>query len=157
MMSQYPHTRRSRFTVKLLLTVPLLIASGTRMAAAQFPEIDNTTRAMWLLDGEVIDRKTGKRIGDFVVTPGSLSTNDRGQTRVRWRENLARTMKNGQLRWPRTSGFSEMRFRVTAEGYLPFITHRIRRGGPYTRLRLRVDPVSGQTPPTRPDVNEPRR
>lgn len=125
--------------------------------ALPFEGVDNATRAKWLLDGNVIDAKTGKPIERFLVTPGTRTIDDQGETQIRWRENLAKKMSDGLLRWPRTSGFSEMRFKVTADGYRPLVTHSVRRGGPHTRVRIRLMPVNLETNPTLRDEAAKRR
>jgi hypothetical protein len=102
--------------------------------------IDAATRAMWLIDGRVVDARSGQPIESFTVTPGTLSQDDQGRTTIRWRENLERDMEAGRLRWPRTSGFSVMRFRIRADGYHPALTPTIRRGGPHLRLNARLRP-----------------
>jgi hypothetical protein len=125
-----------------LSLIAVLIAGGEafpqRPPMVDLDSIDAATRAMWLIDGSVVDAATGESIPNFTVTPGSLSTDDEGKTTVRWRDNLSRDMADGRFQWPRTSGFSLMRFRVTAEGYRPAITHRIWRGGPHTRIHVRL-------------------
>lgn len=103
--------------------------------------VDAATRSMWLIDGIVVDAETSRPITDFAVTPATISTDDRGRTKLRWRDNLKRQMNSGRLRWPRTSGFSVMRFRVTAPGYRPAITQRIWRGGPHTQIKVRLKPA----------------
>ncbi|PAY19803.1 hypothetical protein CKO51_09360 [Rhodopirellula sp. SM50] len=115
-------------------------------AAEELPPIesvDAATRSMWLIDGVVVDSVSSQPIPDFTVTPGSLSTDDTGRSTVRWRDNLKREMTAGRLRWPRTSGFSVMRFRVTAQGYRPAVTQRIWRGGPHTQIKVRLVPIDG--------------
>jgi hypothetical protein len=103
--------------------------------------VDAATRSMWLMDGVVLDATSLRPLKDFSVTPGTLSTDQHQRTSLRWRENLKREMKDGRLRWPRTSGFSVMRFRVTADGYNPAVTQRIWRGGPHTRIQVRMKPI----------------
>lgn len=100
--------------------------------------VDAATRSMWLIDGTVIDADTSEKIKKFTVTPGSLSTDESGKSTIRWRSNLKREMTDGRLRWPRTSGFSVMRFQVTADSYVPITTQRIWRGGPHTRIVVRM-------------------
>ncbi|MCO8120436.1 hypothetical protein NHH03_01710 [Stieleria sp. TO1_6] len=114
--------------------------AGADAASPPVPieSVDATTRATWLIDGMVIDAQTEQPIQSFVVTPGSLSVDDQGRSSVRWRANLNREMKQGMLQWPRTSGFSVMRFRITADGYLPVVTQQIHRGGPHTRMKLKL-------------------
>lgn len=118
--------------------------ADTDSSASESPpslqDIDASTRAKWLIDGAVVDTVTGKAIKQFIVTPGTTSLDDAtGQTTIRWRDNLKRSMSDGRLQWPRTSGFSVMRFRIDADGYRPIITHEIWRGGPYTRIKVRMD------------------
>ncbi|WP_182870822.1 hypothetical protein [Stieleria mannarensis] len=136
---------RTRFLNRLAALSILSVSwAGGWSAAEDLPPIesvDAATRAMWLIDGGVIDSVTSEPIGDFIVTPGSLSVDDSGRSTVRWRDNLKREMKAGRLRWPRTSGFSVMRFRVTADGYRPAVTQRIWRGGPHTQIMVRLVPV----------------
>ena len=123
---------------------PSVIAQGAPKGTDPLPPlqtVDAATRSMWLIDGLVIDKQTGRRINRFVVTPGSLSADENGKSAVRWRDNLKREMKAGRLRWPRTSGFSVMRFRVTAEGYRPAMTQKVWRGGPHIRIRVVMAPV----------------
>ncbi|MCS7470387.1 hypothetical protein NZK35_27370 [Stieleria sp. ICT_E10.1] len=110
---------------------------------APIESVDAATRSMWLIDGVVVDSVSSKPIPNFTVTPGSLSTDDTGRSTVRWRDNLKREMTAGRLRWPRTSGFSVMRFQVTADGYRPAVTQRIWRGGPHTQIKVRLVPVDG--------------
>ena len=101
-------------------------------------KVDAATRSRWLLDGTVVDAESGKPIREFVVTPASLSTDDNGKTILRWRDNLNRTMRGGVLKWPRTSGFSVMRFKITAAGYRTLVTPTMPRGGPYVRIRIKL-------------------
>jgi len=103
--------------------------------------VDAATRSMWLIDGVVVDQLSSLPLKNFTVTPGTLSTDEQGRTTIRWRDNLKREMKDGRLRWPRTSGFSVMRFRVTADGHSPAITQRVWRGGPHTRIKVRLRPT----------------
>ncbi|QDV42882.1 hypothetical protein Enr13x_27330 [Stieleria neptunia] len=127
----------------ILLAVFAALLSGAA-AAEELPPIesvDAATRSMWLIDGVVVDSVSSEPIPDFTVTPGSLSTDDAGRSTVRWRDNLKREMIAGRLRWPRTSGFSVMRFQVTADGYRPAVTQRIWRGGPHTQIKVRLVPV----------------
>ena len=131
------------------VTLACLFAATTAHAQDQMPDlapiesVDAATRSMWLIDGMVVDAKSLQPLKEFLVTPGSLSTGQQDGTTLRWRGNLKRDMKDGRFRWPRTSGFSVMRFRVTAEGYQPAITHRIWRGGPHTRIQVRLKRVEG--------------
>ena len=100
-----------------------------------------STRARWMMDGAVVDAKSGKPIQKFEVTPGTDSIDpESGKVRVRWRDNLKKQMSGGALRWPRTSGFSVMRFRITAAGYQPLVTQMMRRGGPHIRIRVKLQP-----------------
>ncbi|MCA9136935.1 MAG: hypothetical protein KDB00_09250 [Planctomycetales bacterium] len=114
---------------------------------APVESVDAATRSMWLIDGIVIDADTSKKIDRFTVTPGSLSTDDAGKSMVRWRDNLKREMTEGRLRWPRTSGFSVMRFRVSADSYIPVTTQRIWRGGPHTRVIIRMKQIKEDSNP----------
>lgn len=102
--------------------------------------VDSLTRSMWLIQGTVHDALTGKPIPQVTMIPGSLSRDQSGKTVVRWRENLKRNMRD-QLKWPRTSGYSVMRFKLIAEGYQPIITQRVYRGGPHIRLRVKMHPA----------------
>ncbi|MEO1529703.1 MAG: hypothetical protein AAFX06_30160 [Planctomycetota bacterium] len=104
--------------------------------AVDLREVDGGTRMKWLIDGTVVDSKTGKPIEEFIATPGTFSVDDSGRSVVRWRDNLKISMRGGEFKWPRTSGFSEMRFRISANGYRPVVTPAMRRGGPYTRIRV---------------------
>ena len=127
------------------------------LRSAELPpveSVDAATRSMLLIDGIVLDAATLEPIAKFTVTPGSLSTDDQGKATIRWRDNLKREMNDGRLLWPRTSGFSVMRFRVTAQGYRPATTQRIWRGGPHTRMKVRLQPVDTETnPSTRTEVS----
>lgn len=109
--------------------------------AVDLNAVDAATRAMWLIDGTVVNAETREPIDAFLVTPGTTSTDDDGKTAIRWRDNLKRPMTEGRLQWPRTSGFSVMRFRITAPGYQPAVTHRIWRGGPHTRILVKLVPL----------------
>ncbi|KAA5547142.1 hypothetical protein FYK55_01630 [Roseiconus nitratireducens] len=100
--------------------------------------VDAETRAKWLIDGTVVDAETGAAIESFRITPGTLSSDEDGKIRIRWRDNLERVMSAGRLQWPRTSGFSVMRFRISADGYRPAVSHQISRGGPHVRMRVRL-------------------
>ena len=149
-MQRSRHHSVSFATPRAIALLALLTVSAS--LTAQEPElvplesVDAMTRSMWLIDGTVMDAKTGQPVANFVVTPGSLSKDDAGKSTIRWRDNLKRPMKAGRLRWPRTSGFSVMRFRVTADGYKPLVTQRIWRGGPHTRILVRLQPVENQPP-----------
>lgn len=101
--------------------------------------VDAATRTRWLINGTVVDRQTKQPVKAFSVTPGTTSIDATGKTTIRWRENLKREMTNGAFQWPRTSGFSVMRFRVTASGYDSAVTHKINRGGPHIRLRVQLN------------------
>jgi len=137
---------------RVLVVIAVWLATATgwngwTSAAAAPPwqplrSVDAETRTRWLVDGRVVDAASGKPIPVFTVTPGSLSTDERGRTELRLRENLAKDMRDGTLRWPRTSGFAEMRFRISAEGYRPVVTQRIRRGGPHIRMRIRLNQMA---------------
>ena len=118
----------------LFATLGVVDARCERPAPVE--SVDGATRTRWLIDGLVVDAISKEPIKSFVVTPGTMSTDDRGRAVVRWRDNLKREMSDGVLQWPRTSGFSEMRFRVTARGYRPLVTHPMRRGGPHTRIKV---------------------
>lgn len=107
--------------------------------------VDSLTRSMWLIQGTVEDAVTGKAIPQVTMIPGSLSRNENGKTVIRWRENLKRNMRD-QLRWPRTSGYSVMRFQLVADGYQPIITQRVYRGGPHIRLRVKMLPLENSKP-----------
>ena len=139
--------RPHRFT-KLIVICILSAWLATAVAAEDdlpaVERVDAASRAKWLLEGSVTDRQTGQPVGEFTLVPGSISTDETGRSVIRWRENLKREMANGVLQWPRTSGFSVMRFQVTADGYQPAVTHIIRRGGPHTRLRLQLIPLPGK-------------
>lgn len=135
--------RTAPLRLGVLLTIALFQAGvcvSTVADESVLADVDNETRAKWLLDGVVVNGADGKPVPSFRVIPGSLSTNERGETKIRWRENLARQMERGVLKWPRTSGFNEMRFQIVAQGFAPMVTHRIRRGGPYTRIRVTLTP-----------------
>ena len=140
-------SRRGSLQRLFIATLTLLSAATTIHAQNDSPDlvpietVDAATRSMWLIDGTVVDAKSLQPLKEFLVTPGSLSTGQQDRTTLRWRDNLKREMKDGRFRWPRTSGFSVMRFRVTAEGYQPAITHRIWRGGPHTRIQVRLKRV----------------
>lgn len=131
------HVRRSAAVLLLIAAASPTIA---QVPSNELESIDAATRSMWLISGTVVDADSNKPVKAFTVTPGSLSTDDQGKTAVRWRDNLKREMSNGKLLWPRTSGFSLMRFRITAPGYQPAVTHRIWRGGPHTRMLVRIKP-----------------
>lgn len=128
--------------MRLAQIILTFILSTTSLADEPvLPSLDRTAgsvRMKWLVDGMVVDSKTGAPLPEFRVTPGTFSVGEDGKTVVRWRDNLKITMRDGRFRWPRTSGFSEMRFRVTAKGYRPVVTPAMRRGGPYTRVRVRL-------------------
>ena len=95
-----------------------------------------------MIDGWVVDATSGKPISSFQVTPGTdQQLTDAAGISVRWRDNLTKAMQGGAFKWPRTSGFSQMRFRVTAPGYHPAITHMMQRSGPYVRLCIRPKPL----------------
>ncbi|QDV83259.1 hypothetical protein [Planctomycetes bacterium TBK1r] len=129
---------------RCLLLAVLSTLGAVGVTAEELPpveSVDAATRSMWLIDGVVVDSVSSQPISDFTVTPGSLSTDETGRSTVRWRDNLKREMTAGRLRWPRTSGFSVMRFRVTADGYRPAVTQRIWRGGPHTQIKVRLVPV----------------
>lgn len=128
-----------------LITLILALPPSTLGNEPGLRSVPASTRAMWLIDGSVVDAETGKAVEQFIVTPGTIGSDEDGRTKIRWRENLQRKMKDGELRWPRTSGFSVMRFRVSAKGYHPVTTHRIWRGGPYTRMRVALKPKANQT------------
>ena len=117
---------------------------GTFAAAQDLAPVEQTnaaTRTKWMIVGRAVDATTGKPLPSFSVVPGTDSIDDEtGKTVVRWRENLKRDMKAGQLQWPRTSGFSVMRFRISAPGYRPLVTQMMRRGGPHVRLRMKLRP-----------------
>lgn len=125
-----------------LLAATAVQAQDTGAETVPLESVDATTRSMWLIDGVVLDATSLQPLKDFSVTPGTLSTDQRQRTSLRWRDNLKREMKDGRLRWPRTSGFSVMRFRVTAEGYNPAVTQRIWRGGPHTRIQVRMKRIN---------------
>ena len=134
-----------QITVMLLLWVTGQAMFMTGVTAADplpaVESVDAKTRSMWLIDGRVFDSKTNQPLKQFTVTPGSLSTDDSGRTTVRWRDNLKREMTDGLLRWPRTSGFSVMRFRITAKGYRAAVSQRIWRGGPHTQMVVPLSAV----------------
>ncbi|MEL6106804.1 MAG: hypothetical protein AAFU85_12225 [Planctomycetota bacterium] len=124
-----------------LITLSLLFSMTSLAQEPGLPELNGTdgaTRMKWLIDGMVVDSRTGQPLTEFQVTPGTLSIGEDGKTIVRWRDNLKIVMREGRFRWPRTSGFSEMRFRVTSKGYRPLVTPAMRRGGPYARVRVRL-------------------
>lgn len=100
--------------------------------------VDAATRTRWLVDGVIVDAMTGQPVKEAIVTPGTLSVSSEGRTTIRWRDQLKLEMKPGSFQWPRTSGFSIMRFRVTAPGYHPAITQKIRRGGPHIRMKVKL-------------------
>jgi hypothetical protein len=141
--------------IRVLPTRPILtlaiLATALDIAIAQTPppieSVDAATRSMWLIDGTVVDSETDRPIRRFAVTPGTLSTDERGRTTIRWRDNLKREMIQGRLRWPRTSGFSVMRFRITADGYNPAISQRVWRGGPHTRIKVHLKRMAGDASP----------
>ncbi|OYP28383.1 hypothetical protein [Rhodopirellula sp. MGV] len=146
----------------LQLVIPSLFAAvcfGSNLATAEPPlspaqspaqspalpaveNIDAASRAKWLMEGPVVDSESGLPIAAFTVIPGSISTDDDGKATIRWRDNLKREMKDGLLQWPRTSGFSVMRFRIVAEGYQPAVSPIIRRGGPHLRLKMKLAKVA---------------
>ena len=115
----------------LLIPATIVVADDSPLVA-----VDGATRMKWLIYGQAVDASTGKPIPAFTVTPGTISVDETGKSVVRWRDNLKIEMQNGQIRWPRTSGFSQMRFRVSAKGYRPLVTHVIRRGGPHLRMKV---------------------
>ncbi|MCC9600396.1 hypothetical protein LOC67_07475 [Stieleria sp. JC731] len=134
----------NRFQPFFIATAILLSAgwcSCQLTAAPPLPpleSVDSASRAKWLMEGPVVDSETGRPIAAFTVIPGSISTDDDGKATIRWRDNLKREMGDGLLQWPRTSGFSVMRFKIVAEGYRPAISHIVRRGGPHTRTRVKL-------------------
>lgn len=107
--------------------------------------VDASTRTRWLVDGVILDSATGKEVKGAVVVPGTLAITSEGRTTIRWRDQLKREMKPGVFQWPRTSGFSVMRFRVTAPGYHPVITQKIRRGGPHIRMKVRLTAIEQES------------
>ncbi len=110
-------------------------------AAQSLPPVDQSdaeTRTKWLIDGTVLESESGEPISRFTVTPGTISIDAEGRSVIRWRDNLARTMNEGRLQWPRTSGFALMRFKVSADGYQDLTTQKIERGGPHIRLRVHL-------------------
>jgi len=129
-----------RSAVACLATTLLSPSRGDEPTPSAVPleAVDAETRAMWLIDGQVVDASDGMPIESFTVTPGTLSIEPDGKTTVRFRDNLHREMTAGRLRWPRTSGFAVMRFRVSADGYRPLVTPRIHRGGPHVRIRVQL-------------------
>lgn len=118
-----------------LLMVPCVFGEES---SSKDKTVDGAKRMKWLIDGSVVDSKSEQPLAEFIVTPGTLSVDDAGRTTVRWRDNLKIVMREGRFQWPRTSGFSEMRFRVSAKGYRALVTPAMRRGGPYTRIRVRL-------------------
>lgn len=134
------------FLVTLCLTN--LVWAANLVAAPPLPPLESieaASRARWLIEGPVIDAKTGSSVEAFTVIPGSISTDDNGRATIRWRENLKREMKAGHLQWPRTSGFSVMRFKIIAEGYHPVVSPIIRRGGPHLRMRVKLRPMASDS------------
>lgn len=144
-----PHVNTNslrRCSWSVLLFCLLTAAADANDDLPSVETVDAEVRSMWLIDGVVFDAETSKPIAEFTVTPGSLSTDDEGKSTIRWRANLKRDMKAGRLRWPRTSGFSVMRFKITAPGYVPAVTQRIWRGGPHTRIKIRLKPEQEKSP-----------
>ena len=123
----------------LLIPTTVLVAEDPPIVA-----VDGATRMKWLIRGVAVDAVSGEPIPALTVTPGTLSVDASGKSVVRWRDNLKIDMKGGQIRWPRTSGFSQMRFRVSAPGYQPLVTHVIRRGGPHLRIKVALVKASAK-------------
>ena len=102
-----------------------------------------TARRMYLIDGHVVDTETGEPIESFRVLPGTPYRAAEGDAPIAaWQPRMIQEMKEGVLRWPRTRGYKQMRFRVEADGYRPATTNWLGVGGPYMRLKvhLRRDP-----------------
>jgi hypothetical protein len=143
---------RQRLTL-VLFGMFLCGSSGTPAGAlaedvvGKVEDTDAETRAMWLIRGEVVNAVDDEPIESFVAVPGTMSNDADGKSVIRWRENLQREMRDGKFLWPRTSGFSLMRFRVRAKGFFPAITPQLQRGGPHTRMKIRMVPVPNELPP----------
>lgn len=128
---------RFRHSMALLALVVCIPVCGQELPPVE--SVDAATRTRWLVDGGITDAVTGKPVQDVIVTPGTLAVGPEGRTVIRWRDQLKLKMKPGVFQWPRTSGFSVMRFRITAPGYRPVITQKIRRGGPHIRMKVRLE------------------